>query len=65
MAFELDVALRVAERLTHGDHDLVPHEVNAGDFLSDRVFHLDAFVHFEEEELPWLSTMNSTVPALV
>ena len=48
VALELHVALRMAQRFAHGDHDLIAHEVNAGDFLGDGMFDLDALVHFEE-----------------
>ena len=48
VAFELDVALGMAQRLAHRQHDLVADQVDAGDFLGDRMLDLDALVHFEE-----------------
>src|SRR6266853_6498392 len=48
VALKLDIALRMAERFAHGDHYLIPHEVNSSDFFSDRMLDLDAFVHFQE-----------------
>ena len=51
VALELNVALRMPQRLAHRDHDLVAHQVNAGHLLGDRVLDLDALVHFEEVEV--------------
>ena len=48
VAFELNVALGHAQRLTHRDHDLLPHQIDAGDFFRDRVLDLDALVHFRK-----------------
>ena len=49
VATKLDVLLRDRELLARGDPDLLPHDVEAGDHLSDAVLHLDPGVHFEEE----------------
>src|SRR5512133_3776217 len=45
------VALAQAQLLAGGDADLLLHQVQAGDHLGDRVFHLDARIHFDEIEL--------------
>ena len=38
--------------MAFGNANLLTHQIDAGDHLSDRVFHLEARVHFEEEEFP-------------
>src|ERR1051326_4305381 len=48
MALELNIALRVAERFAHGDHDLIAHQVNAGDLLGNGVLDLNALVHLQK-----------------
>jgi len=65
VAFELDVALGMAQGFAHGNHDLIANEVDAGDFLGDGMLDLDAFVDLKEVKVAVVSTMNSTVPALV
>ena len=39
------------QRFAHRDHDLLAHEVDAGDFFGDRMLDLDALVHFQEIEI--------------
>src|SRR5438128_10049872 len=48
VAFEGDVVLRKLHRLAHRDENLLLDEVHAADFFSNRVFHLNALVDFEE-----------------
>jgi hypothetical protein len=47
----LDVGLRQRQLLAVGDADHLLDQVEAGDQFGDRVFHLQAGVHFEEVEL--------------
>jgi hypothetical protein len=54
MAAELDVALAERQLLARGDAQLGLDDVDAGDHLGDRVFHLHARVHLDEEELALL-----------
>ena len=51
MAEQPDILLAQRERLTCRDQNLLPHEVEAGHHLRDRVLDLDARVHLEEEVL--------------
>src|SRR4051812_29126673 len=48
MTFKLDVSLLVTQWFAHGDHDLVTKQIDARHLLGNRMFHLDALVHFEE-----------------
>src|SRR5207244_8523134 len=41
VAFDLNVALGMAQRLAHRQHDLVAHQINAGDLLGDGMLDLD------------------------
>src|SRR5579885_2994935 len=45
-----DVLLAEAQRLARGDADLLPHQVEAGHQLRDRVLHLNARVHLDKVE---------------
>ena len=49
---KLNVALGDAQRFAHGNHDLLLHQIDAGDFLGDGMFHLNPFVHFQEIKVP-------------
>jgi len=40
------------QRLAQRQQDLIAHEINARDFLSDRVLDLNPLVDFEEIKLP-------------
>ena len=51
MAFQHDVFLTVLQRQSCGHAKLFLHDVHAGDQLGNRVLHLHARVHFDEEEL--------------
>jgi len=53
-----------AQRSPLADHDLVAHQ-SMPSLPRHRMLDLNAFIHLEEKELAVLSTMNSTVPALV
>ena len=53
-----DVLLFVLEQLAGGDADLFLHDVDAGDFLGDRVFDLNARVHLDEVELAALAQQH-------
>ena len=59
----LDRFLREREWLSTRDEELFAHQVDSGSFFGDGVLDLDAGVHFEKENAPLGSTMNSTVPA--
>src|SRR6185295_3079338 len=48
---QLDVLLLEGEGLSVGDPDLLLDEIDAGHHFGDRMFHLDAGVHFHEEEV--------------
>ena len=48
MAFDFQVFLSKAQCFTPGNPDLLLHQVDAGDHLSDRMFYLQAGIHFEE-----------------
>src|SRR5262245_12972612 len=52
MPFKLNVALRMAERFAHRDHDLVTYQVDASDLLGDRMFDLYSLVHLQKIILP-------------
>ena len=45
-----DVVLRERQLLAGGDHQLLAHQVDAGDHLGDRMLDLDAGVHLDEVE---------------
>ena len=51
---EGDFFLRIAERLSRRDADLLFDEIDAGDHFRHRMLHLDARVHLHEVELPVL-----------
>src|SRR3546814_13364093 len=51
MALEFEVALAQQEVLARDDTDLLLDQVYAGDEFGDRLFDLDAGVHFDEIEL--------------
>ena len=51
VAAGLDVLLADRQRLPCGDAHHLADEVDAADLLGDRVLHLDARVHLQEEEL--------------
>src|ERR1041385_8294354 len=51
MAFELEIALRMFERFTHRNHDLIAHQIDAGHFFGDGMFDLDPLIHLEEKEV--------------
>ena len=51
VAVERDIPLSKTQLLSGGDHDLILDYVDAGDQFSNRVFHLNARVHFDEIEL--------------
>ena len=51
VAAEQDLLLGDREGEPGGNADLLPHQVQAGNQLGDRVLHLDAGVHFDEVEL--------------
>jgi hypothetical protein len=42
------LVLGKADGLPHGDEQLLPDDIDAGDHFGDRVLHLDAGVHFQE-----------------
>ena len=46
MTFDLNVALRMLQRLAHRQQDLIAHEINARDFFGDRVLDLNPLVDF-------------------
>ena len=48
VALKRDVGLLNFQRLSGGDGDLVPHDVNCRDLFGHGVLHLDARVHFDE-----------------
>ena len=48
---ELDVVLLEGEGLAVGEPDLLLDEIDAGHHFGDRMLHLDAGVHFHEEEV--------------
>src|SRR5438093_3513434 len=52
MALPPYLVLTPAQPLTGGDTDLFPYQVQPGHPLGDRVFHLEAGVHFEEIKMP-------------
>ena len=52
MAAELDVALAEREFLPGGNADLRLYDVDPRDHFGHRVLHLDAGIHFDEEEFP-------------
>ena len=60
----VDVVLVVAEFGATRDPQLLPHEIDTGHLLGDRMLDLEAGVDLEKEELRVASsTRNSTVPA--
>ena len=51
MAVQLDLVLGQWQRAAFSDSQLPGHQVLAGDQFGDRVFHLQAGVHFQEVEI--------------
>ena len=50
VAAQHDIALADRQLVAGGDHQLFLHQIDAGDQFGDRMFHLDAGVHFDEVE---------------
>ena len=50
-AVDLEVRLRKGQRLTCGNADHLFHQIDAGDQLGHRMFHLQAGVHFQKVEI--------------
>ena len=50
----LEVLLRNPQRFPHRDHDLQFHQVDARDFLGNRMLHLNALVNLQEIKVPRL-----------
>src|ERR1700730_4509567 len=65
VAAQLDVGLAIAERSAGGDTQLLADEVEAADHLGDRVFDLQARIHFDEEEFAALIEKLERADALV
>ena len=51
MAGEGDIFLREGQFFAGRDAYLFAHQIDPGDFLGDRVFHLQTGIHLDEEEL--------------
>ena len=51
MAAQADLVLAVGQGQSCGHPDLLPHQVDAGDELGDRVLHLDTGIHLNEIEV--------------
>src|SRR5574343_94909 len=65
VALEHDLVLGEAQFFAVGDADLLLHDVDAGDQLGNRVFHLHAGVHLDEVELAvFVQELKSTGAAV-
>src|SRR5437868_9725323 len=65
VAAQLDVALAIAERSARCDAQLLADEVDGADHLGDRMLHLQARVHLDEEEVAVLIEEFEGTEALI